>query len=304
MNRRELILVVGASAVGTTMPLLSAVAAGDDRSRWAARAQSLLPQLHETEQSPLTLVRAVAAADLPLRFRMETDAPATDLARRVLRKGDSVIVDFGGHRTGYLSFRLETEGREPDAPARLRFTFGEVPTDVAEPLYPYQGELSQAWLPDEIVNIDYLPQSVRLSRRYAFRYVKIEVVDTSPGFGVRFESLRAHAVTSARVVPPALATGTPLLKRIDEVAVATLRDCMQTTFEDGPRRDQRLWIGDLRLQALTTTRPFARTTWCGAACICSPPFRAMTGWSPHASMKNRRHGMADCTSSTTRPCST
>ena len=256
MNRRELMLVVGASAVGTAIPLLPAAAAGDDRARWAAQAQSLLPQLHETEQSPLNLVRAVAAADHPLRFRMETEAPAAELARRVLRKGDSVIVDFGGHRTGYLSFRLETEGREPDAPARLRFTFGEVPTDVAEPLYPYQGELSQSWLPDERVNIDYLPQSVRLSRRYAFRYVKIEIVDTSPGFGVRFESLKAYAVTSARVVPPALSTGTPLLKRIDAVAVATLRDCMQTTFEDGPRRDQRLWIGDLRLQALTNYLTF------------------------------------------------
>ena len=43
----------------------------------------------------------------------------------------------------------------------------------------------------------------------------------------------------------------PLLKRIDEVSIATLRDCMQTSFEDGPRRDQRLWVGDLRLQALT-----------------------------------------------------
>ena len=256
MNRRELLLVVGASAVGAAIPPTPAAAAGDDRARWAAKAQVLMPALHETEQAPLHIVRAIAAAELPLRFRMEIDAPAGDLAKRVLRKGDSVIVDFGGHRTGYLSFRLETEGREPDAPARLRFTFGEVPTDVAEPLYPYKGELSQAWLPDELVNIDYLPQSVRLPRRYAFRYVKIEVIDTSPGFGVRFESLEAHAVTSARVMPPALATGTTLLRRIDAVALATLRDCMQTTFEDGPRRDQRLWIGDLRLQALTNYQTF------------------------------------------------
>jgi len=258
MNRRDLLLVVGASAVGAAIPPTPAAAAagGDDRARWAARAQSLTPTLHETEQAPLNLVRAIAAAELALRFRMDIEGPAGGLAKRVLRKGDSVIVDFGGHRTGYLSFRLETEGREPDAPARLRFTFGEVPTDVAEPLYPYQGELSQAWLPDEVVNVDYLPQSVRLSRRYAFRYVKIEVLDTSPGFGVRFESLKAHAVTSARGMPPALATGTPLLRRIDEVALATLRDCMQTTFEDGPRRDQRLWIGDLRLQALTNYQTF------------------------------------------------
>jgi alpha-L-rhamnosidase len=264
MNRRELLLVVGAAAAGAIRAPASA-ASGDEtgapatpneRTRWAARAEALTPRLIETRQQPLSLVRAIAAADLPLRFRMEPVGNAAELAQRVLRKGDSVIVDFGGHRTGYLSFRLETEGREPDAPARLRFTFGEVPTDVAEEFYPYKGELSQAWLPDETVNIDYLPQTVRLSRRYAFRYVKIEVIDTSPGFGVRFDSLMAHAVTSARVMPPALASGAPLLRRIDEVALATLRDCMQTTFEDGPRRDQRLWIGDLRLQALTNYQTF------------------------------------------------
>jgi alpha-L-rhamnosidase len=34
------------------------------------------------------------------------------------------------------------------------------------------------------------------------------------------------------------------------VSLRTLRDCMQTVFEDGPKRDRRLWLGDLRLQAL------------------------------------------------------
>ncbi len=37
---------------------------------------------------------------------------------------------------------------------------------------------------------------------------------------------------------------------IDRISQVTLRDCMQTVFEDGPRRDRRLWLGDLRLQAL------------------------------------------------------
>ena len=202
------------------------------------------------------LVRAVAAPEAPLRFRMETEAPASALAGRQLKRGDSVIVDFEGHRTGYLSFRLATEGREPDAPVRLRFTFGEVPTDVAEPFYPYKGELSEAWLPDELINVDYLPQAVRMPRRYAFRYVKIEVLDTSPEFKIRFEDLKAHAVTSARGVPAPLTKETPLMQRIDAVSIATLRDCMQTTFEDGPRRDRRLWVGDLRLQALTNYHTF------------------------------------------------
>ena len=42
-----------------------------------------------------------------------------------------------------------------------------------------------------------------------------------------------------------------VLERVDEISTLALRDCMQTVFEDGPRRDRRLWIGDLRLQALT-----------------------------------------------------
>ena len=40
-------------------------------------------------------------------------------------------------------------------------------------------------------------------------------------------------------------------RRLDEVSVRTLHECMQEVFEDGPKRDRRLWLGDLRLQALT-----------------------------------------------------
>jgi len=265
VNRREVLLLVGGAAlVGGALKLSDSKAqtdhprttAGEPVRAWADKAEALMPELFEVEQYPTRIVRAVADPRSPLRFRMDLEAPAESLAQRVLKKGDVIIVDFEGHRTGYLAFRLETEGREPDAPARLRFTFGEVPTDVAEPFYPYKGELSSAWLPDETVNIDFLPRAVRMPRRYAFRYVKIEVIDTSPGFGVRFAELKAHGVTSARSMPQPLSGETELMRRIDHVSLATLRDCMQTTFEDGPRRDQRLWVGDLRLQALTNYATF------------------------------------------------
>ena len=36
----------------------------------------------------------------------------------------------------------------------------------------------------------------------------------------------------------------------------TLSECMQKEFEDGPKRDRRLWIGDLRLQALANAATF------------------------------------------------
>src|SRR5690606_13704282 len=68
-----------------------------------------------------------------------------------------------------------------------------------------------------------------------------------------FRNVQARAVTSATGTLPALPAHIPDdLKQMDVIAAATLRDCMQTVFEDGPRRDQRLWTGDLRLQALTS----------------------------------------------------
>lgn len=41
-----------------------------------------------------------------------------------------------------------------------------------------------------------------------------------------------------------------MICRLDRVSLRTLQNCMQTVFEDGPKRDRRLWLGDLRLQAL------------------------------------------------------
>lgn len=260
VSRRTLLKTAGGAAMVPLVAKLPAWAGAPDaggigsdaaqRKRWVRLAESLKPGLHETVQEPLAMVKPVADAGLYLRWRMEPEAPGAALSKRLLKKGDSFILDFGGHRTGSFGFRLVGEGESVDAPARLKLTFGEVPGDVAEPLFPYKGQLSSSWLPEEIITVDYLPQAVRMPRRYAFRYVKVEVIDTSPNFGVRFFDTHAIALSSASGEPAALPAKTePWIRRVDEVSRATLRDCMQTTFEDGPRRDQRLWIGDLRLQA-------------------------------------------------------
>jgi alpha-L-rhamnosidase len=263
VNRRELLLSAGGAVLATSLaraaPWLESPAFAQLRARqsaWLDRAQSLIPTLTEAAQSAVSLVRPIPDDSLPLRYRMDREAPAVELENRLLNKGDSFILDFEGHRTGHLSFELVGEGKGVDAPVRLRLTFGEVPTDVAEPLYPYNGHLATGWLPDEIINVDDLPQTVQLPRRYAFRFVKVEVIDTSPTFAVRFRNVRAMALTSASSAPAPLHSGDALLDRIDAVGIATLRDCMQTVFEDGPRRDRRLWIGDLRLQALAAYATF------------------------------------------------
>ncbi len=258
MNRREALragasLWVSVGAGIATSGRTQNVVHAPPVTAFLARAEACKPTLIETVQAPLGLITPVADATLPLGWTIQPAGDVAAMEDKVLHKGDGLIIDFGGHRTGHLSFDLIGVGHNVDAPARLRFVLGEVISDVAEPLHPYKGRLSESWLPEEIVTIDYLPQAVKLPRRYAFRFVKIEVIDTSSSFGVTFKNVRAHALTSATGPPPPLAAAMPDdLKRMDVVAAATLRDCMQTVFEDGPRRDERLWTGDLRLQALTS----------------------------------------------------
>jgi len=231
-------------------PLATGLRTASDRQRWIAIAEALKPRLRESVAPAVALVRPAAAPSQFLRWRMEEVAPARQLGERLLKRGDSFILDFGRHLAGHLHFSVRGEGEAVDAPVRLKLTFGEVPGDVAEPLDA--GTLSRAWLPDEVINVDFLPRRVRMPRRQAFRYVKVEVIDTSPNFGIRFGDVEARALTSAGEEPAPLAPHVAAkLRRIDAVSLNTLRDCMQTVFEDGPRRDRRLWIGDLRLQALT-----------------------------------------------------
>ncbi len=267
MNRRELLIkamVVAscvkawplqAKSVGVTttpqlpdagmMPLTS-------HKRWVALAETLKPSLSEVPYPAIGVVVPVTAKDTLAGYTMRPDASMDALAQRTFKGGDSFIVDFGNHYTGYLSFNVGWSGKSSDAPVRLRLTFGEVASDVAEPLYPYKGWLSASWLPDEIINVDFLPQQVSIPRRHAFRFVKIDVIATSDNFSASFRDIMVGAVSSAgadRCRP--VQYDSPLWRDIDKVSIRTLHECMQTSFEDGPRRDQRLWVGDLRLQALT-----------------------------------------------------
>ncbi|KAF2195131.1 glycoside hydrolase family 78 protein [Zopfia rhizophila CBS 207.26] len=177
-----------------------------------------------------------------------------------LGKNDDLILDFGSHRVGYLSFYLDAAGDNVDAPCRLRFVFGEVPTDVTEDLSSCNTWISTSWLPDEVINVDWLPCQVNMSRRYSFRYVRIQVLDTSQKYRCLFANIQVRATSAVspavfNAIPP-LNAEDPLLLQVDKISQVTLRDCMQTVFEDGPRRDRRLWLGDLRIQALTNYSTF------------------------------------------------
>ncbi len=215
---------------------------------WKQKSQLLVPRLNQHKQkSPLAVI-PVADPAAWQGWRLTAGDP--DWRSAVRGRGDSLILDFGTHGVGTITLELEPTGiNSYDSPLRLRFLAGELPAEVADDT-PFYGTLSQAWIQEEVLNIDLLPNRITLSRRYAFRYLRIDCPAFSGQY--RIKDLYAVFTTSAddRMLLPAPAGLDPELAAIDRVGLLTLRNCMQQVLEDGPKRDRRLWLGDLKLQAL------------------------------------------------------
>ena len=197
----------------------------DRRGEWLRKAEALKPVLNR-----------------------ETVRPVSGMPESPLREGDEIVLDFGNHFVGKLTLKLGFAGSHPDAPVWLRLKFCENERELGESVDDYHGWISKGWIQSEQVHVDVLPCELTLPRRYAFRYVKLEVLAVSSKFNLVIEDAFAETTTSAGVCVPVHRTG--LDAQIERVALRTLRSCMQEVFEDGPKRDRRLWLGDLRLQAL------------------------------------------------------
>ena len=172
-------------------------------------------------------------------------------APQAVQHGDSFYIDFGNYYVGYLSFEMQMLEQYPDAPVKVHLKFAENLYELESNYDTYEGSLPGSWLQQETVYIDE-PSVIKLPRRYAFRYLKF-TVDASGYFRgpVRFCNFTIEAMTSADFSVFKKLDGTPKLNAIDAVSCHTLENCMQRVFEDGPKRDRRLWLGDLRIQALT-----------------------------------------------------
>ena len=168
-----------------------------------------------------------------------------------LGKDGMVEIDFGRHMVGYLHLKLGYINSHPDAPVWLKIYFAESKKELEEKVENYDGWICSGWVQQEQIHVDVIPAEIELPRRYAFRYVKIEVLDISSKFELTIDDAYVEAVSSAdeTTLIPKESTDKELVA-IDRIACNTLHDCMQQVFEDGPKRDRRLWIGDLRLQAL------------------------------------------------------
>lgn len=227
------------------------------RSQWLQKAEQYKPELIITEKRPVEVVNIIPDNHSFQKWKVLNVNPIDSLYNTPFREKKEVIIDFGEHMTGNFSFSVRSTGLAADGPLKFKLTFGEVPAEVSVPFDPYPGTLSRGWLQDETVSVMYVPETVNISRRLSFRYVKIELLGSSPYYDFNIYDIKCLARTSAKNKPGELPLSVdPMIRKIDEVSLNTLKECMQTVYEDGPKRDQRLWIGDLYLEALGNNYSF------------------------------------------------
>ena len=215
------------------------------------KADENRPEIHRQTITGQALVKLTDDVTKIEGIGLEQEGTMADLASRKLRRDGTVIIDFGRHVVGRFKIHIEHTGSPMDAPLAVKFRFAEMPNELAHQASEYDGWLSKAWIQEETLHLDSLPVDLELPRRYSFRYAEIDVIDSSPKWQAVFSNPTAvaqSAVTTPTVAAPKL--DDPVLQRIYQVGLNTLHDCMQDVFEDGPKRDRRLWLGDLRLQAL------------------------------------------------------
>ncbi len=227
------------------------------RNNWLQKAEQSTPKLIETIHRPVSLVTLIKDASAFQHWTAVRSFPLDSLYNNSFKKQSGAVVDFGEHLTGYFTFSVVELNSAVDAPLRIKFTFGEVSSELATPFDPYPGGLSRAWLQDEIITISDVPSTITIPRRIAFRYVKMELLGSSGYSDFRMSNISFKGFTAVKTnAAPLARTTSKLIIDIDRIGLSTLKECMQTVYEDGPKRDRRLWIGDLYLESLANIYSF------------------------------------------------
>jgi len=209
------------------------------------RAEEIVPKFYKRKVDAKRRVCFQTDKDAPFGIKTVENTEMKD----IFQKGDSITLDFGEHLVGQLSFKMESVEGHIGEPIRLKFRFGEIPMELVRDFSTYDGWISGSWLQEEIVNVDF-PGNVVLPRRYCFRFLEITVLETVQK--VKLSDFSVEHITSADTQNAEKYEIRDLeLFDIDRVSAKTLEDCMQSVYEDGPKRDRRLWSGDFRLQALS-----------------------------------------------------
>jgi alpha-L-rhamnosidase len=214
------------------------------KDSYLKEAKTLIPTLIHQKIFPVRSIKIEKDLHVWLGWKAVTVLSSNELARITLVKGDTLLLDFGRNMVGYLN-GITT------LPAKIKIEPAEVLAELGDSWEQYTASFdnrykpTRTWIPDVLE----IKNKWHLNKRLTFRYIRIIILDASPGLqlsGLNCDEV--SAVPFSKIKP--LVGFSPKMKQIDLVAQYTLRNCIQQVFEDGPKRDQRLWLGDLRLEAL------------------------------------------------------
>ena len=158
--------------------------------QWAAKALELVPPLKTWMMDPVAIVEPVADPKAWQGVRMRPIAKPQESFKR----GEILYLDFGEHAVGHISLDISIVGHDYDSPAYFRILAAELPFEFEFKPEKWNHWLSMAWMQEEYVKFDKIPKGVELPRRYAFRYLAIEVL-VAPG-PVVFNAVRLRAESS------------------------------------------------------------------------------------------------------------
>jgi len=228
------------------------------RDVWKEKALALKPEINRFVRRPVYLGKVISSRRAFFKYEFVRETAIGNSNKFIFNSHNELYFDFGEHLVCDFQFDVELVGKNVGGPLRLKLIFGEIPAELIKDIEAISGSLSRAWFQDEIVTLEYLPQTVKFSRRFAFQYVKIVLGAKSFDYEIEIKNIKCECTTSASpdINKYILKNHDNELRDIDEVSLRTLRNTMQSTFIDGPKRDKRLWLGDFPLLAKTNYLTF------------------------------------------------
>ena len=182
------------------------------------KAEACAPELIKTVVRPVSIVDIVKTEEVFPQVSKKDDIE--NLSTYHMAKGDRICLDFGDHQVGYVTLKLNSVGSPQDAPAFFRLKFGEIAKEMTEDSADYDGWISRGWIQEEFIHIDVLPAELKLPRRYAFRYMEIEAIDTSLKWQMVVEDVYCTSVSSVRMedVKP-VESNDEMIRKLDKVSL-------------------------------------------------------------------------------------
>lgn len=207
-------------------------------------AKQLNPQLSHQTSYPIRLISIKKDVNTWLGWKAATLTTLNQQSILKLTKGDTLILDFGRNMVGYIQGETQTA-------AKVKIESAEVLAELGDSWEQFPAIFENGYKPEKTWSpyvLD-ISKTWRLNQRLTFRYIRICALESSND--ILLSNLRCDEVSAipfARIRP--LEGFSAKMQHIDLLSQYTLRNCLQEVFEDGPKRDRRLWLGDLRLEAL------------------------------------------------------